>query len=121
MNKLDKYLKQKLKRERLISTFNSFDVQQILFYAKISCQTYLHKILNGHKWFLPNASHIKSPMTNESGILKTIYTSISSKDDFETFTIQLKMDFCYRQAIGELIFAAVICRLDILFLTILLS
>jgi len=59
-------------------------------------------------------------MTNDSGILKSIYVSIGPQDDIETSALQLKIAFRYRQAIDELIFAAVTCCLDF-FSAILLS
>ena len=105
----------------MLSSFNGLDIYQTKFFTKVLYQTYLTKILKGHNWLMPNASHIKSPMTSDSTILKSIYILTRPDNYSKTSCLQLKIGFWYRQVISELIFVAVTCRPDILFPTILLS
>ena len=72
LDKLDKHLKQKLKRQGLLLSFNGLDIHQTKFFTKVLYETCLIKILKGHNWLIPNASYIKSPMTSDSTILKSI-------------------------------------------------
>jgi len=121
LDELDKHLKQKLKRQGLLTNFNGLDVHQTSLYTKISCTTYLKKILNGHQWLTPNASHVKTPMSTDQQTMNALYTSKGPEDPISITKLELDMGFRYRQAIGELMFAAVTCRPDILFSTIFLS
>jgi len=121
LDELDKHLKQKLKRQGLLTSFNGLDVTQTSLYTKISCNTYLRKILNSHQWLTPNASRIKTPMSTDNKTLHLLHTSKGPEDPLSITKLQLHMGFRYRQAIGELMFAAVTCRPDILFSTIFLS
>ena len=49
LDTLDKNLKQKLKGQGLLSSFNALDVQQTSLHTKISCSTCLTKTLKSHK------------------------------------------------------------------------
>lgn len=60
-------------------------------------------------------------MSNDTATLKCMHTSKVPSDTNNTAKLQLKMGFRYRQAIGELMFAAVTCRPDVLFPTATLS
>ena len=109
------HLRQKLKRQGILSSFNGLYAQKTSRYAKISCKTYLTKILKGHGWITSNVSNVKSLMSSYSTTLKQICTSKGHSDLTDAAKLQLKMDFHYRQAIGELMFAAVTCRPDVFF------
>ena len=83
----------------------------------MSFHFYLTKMLNGHNWLTTNSSHTNSPISNDTVTLKYMHTSKVPRDTNNTAKLQLKMGFHYRQAIGELMFAAVTCRPDVLFPT----
>ena len=77
--------------------------------------------MKGHNWLTPNASHISSPMSNNATTLREIHTSSGPTDAILAAELQRQIGFRCRQAIGELMFAAVTCRPDILYSTMLLS
>ena len=60
-------------------------------------------------------------MNHDKNYIKTIETSIGSDNVHEQKSLQLQMGFSYRRTIGELMFAAVTCRPDILHTVIKLS
>ena len=60
-------------------------------------------------------------MSNNSKILNDLATSSGLANSVDVAKLQMNMGFQYRLAIGKLLFAAVTCRPDILFPTILLS
>ena len=60
-------------------------------------------------------------MSIDTATLKFTCTSKGPSDSNSAAKLQLKIGFRYRQAIGELLFAALTCRPDVLFPTILLS
>ena len=118
---LDGYLKQKLIFQGILSSFNGLDVQQTTCHTKTFCSSYLTKILKGHNWLTSNTSHAKSPIPNDFKNLKSMCTSKGPNNASDAAKIQQKMGFHYRQIIGELMFAEVTCRTDVLFFAILLS
>ena len=54
-------------------------------------------------------------MSSDSTILKHTCTSKGTTDPAKAAKLQLKMGFRYRQAIGELMFAAVTYRTEVIF------
>ena len=69
---------------------------------------------------MSNITHIKSPMSNDSKTLKCTCTSKGTINASDAAKLQLKMGVRCRQEIGEIILAAVRCRPDLIFPTILL-
>ena len=59
---LDGHLKQKLKRQWILSSLNGLDVQKTSHCTKISCYFYLTKKLKGNNRLTKNSIHAKSPM-----------------------------------------------------------
>lgn len=90
-------------------------------FNKILCHSYLRKILTSHGWLASSSSHISAPMTADSATLQLHAASIGPADHTAACAMQMRMGFKYRQAIGELMFAAITCRPDMLFATIYLS
>ena len=95
-----------------IEKFNVIDVVQSNSFIKISCLSYLDKILDGHNWqeteSTPNPIPMRSDSTSqgmlESTDLPSSPTEIKRLHDAH---------FNYRQVIGEEIYAMVTCRPDI--------
>ena len=115
------HLSQPLKKLGLLHSFNGIDVCQSKRYIKISCKRYIEKILKGHNWDNYTSKPVSTPMSNDHKTVTLLATSKGPIDIRAASTLQLKMGFRYRQAIGELMFAAVTCRPDIMFSTIYLS
>ena len=95
------------------------DVQQTQDYVKISCESYLDKVLDNHEWQETITQHNPIPMKDDSKYQTELETT-----DLPTPTeaTALKQShFNYRQAIGEAIYAMVTCRPDISYAVIKLA
>lgn len=115
-------LKQPLKHLGTVTAFNGMDVQQTKHYIKILCHTYLKKILIGHNWDKAKTlKTIKTPMNTDKQYIDCLETSTRPTDVKEHNQLEQQMGFKYRQAIGELLFAAVTCQPDIMYSIIKLS
>ena len=115
-------LKQPLKLLGLLTMYNGLDIQQSNKFVKVSCKTYIRKILEGHGWEKQtHKSPIVSPMNHEKKYLRELETSAGPTDPTAHAALQKEMGFSYRQSIGELLFAAITCRPDILYCIIKLS
>ena len=122
LKNIQKHLTQPLKLLGILSMYNGLDIAQTDKYIKLTCKTYLSKILQGHGWHHPTTqSKIRNPMNHDKNYIKTIETSIGSDNVHEQKSLQLQMGFSYRRTISELMFAAVTCRPDILHTVIKLS
>ena len=62
-----------------------------------------------------------TPMSDDKDFLRQLENASPPTNDEDKVKLQVKMNFNYRQAIGELIFAMVTCRPDISYPTIKLS
>jgi hypothetical protein len=96
--------------------YNGVDIHQTRDYIKISCETYLAQVLQTHSWEKPSLKesdhHDSVPMSaNVSKKLCTL--SGPAEGTHEHATLAKKTGFSYRQVLGELIYAYVVCRLDI--------
>jgi hypothetical protein len=97
----------------VIKRFNGLDIQQTRDYIKISCPTYIDKIVEHHGWQNETTANLPLPMRNDSVYQANLELSYGPDDIKEQRELETQMGFSYRQAIGELIFAMTICRLDI--------
>ena len=97
----------------VIKRFNGLDIQQTRHYIKISCQTYIDKTVGHHEWQEEHTANLPIPMVNDSTYQANLKLSYGPDDVKEQQELETQMGFSYRQAIGELIFAMAICRLDI--------
>ena len=122
LNDIDsKYLSQPLKKLGLLDSFNGIDILQTQHFIKISCSRYIKKILQGHNWDNETSIPVTSPMSYNHKLVSELATKRGPIDIKEASKLQHKMGFRYRQAIGELMFAAITCRPDIMYATIFLS
>ena len=115
-------LKQPLKLLGLLTMFNGLDVVQSARFIKLTCKTYITKILQGHDWLRPTRkSPISTPMNHDKKYMSELELATGPPDPDAKIHLETEMKFSYRQAIGELLFAAITCRPDILYAIIKLS
>jgi hypothetical protein len=93
--------------------FNGMDVAQTKHYVKISCRTYINKIISHHIWANKKHSSKPIPMQTDSSYLATLELTNGPKDPAEQRALEKQMGLNYQQVIGEAIFAMTLCRLDI--------
>jgi deoxyuridine 5'-triphosphate nucleotidohydrolase len=123
INKIDTFMKIDIKDLGQLERYNGVDIIQSKYYIKLNNPTYIKKIINEHKWMIDetNISNMPIPMQDDKKYMDKIETAIAPPNEKERTQLQLKMNFNYRQAIGELIYAMVTCRPDISFPLIKLS
>ena len=105
----------------IIRKFNGVNIQQTRWFIKISCEDYISKILLHHKWQDLQASNTPVPMRSDSKYHRDLEQTIRPTTPHEQNQVQTQAGFSYRMAIGELIYALVVARLDISFAVIKLS
>ena len=90
--------------------FNGIDVVQTQRFVKLSCRTYISKILEGHQWSKQtHKSPISSPMNHDKKYMKELELASGPTDVDAKMILEKEMKFSYRQAIGELLFVAITC------------
>ena len=105
----------------IIRKFNGVNIQQTRWYIKLSCEDYILKILRHHQWQELKASNIPLPMRSDSKYQREMEHAKRPTNPHEQLQVQTQAGFSYRMAIGELIYALVVARLDISFPVIKLS
>jgi Reverse transcriptase (RNA-dependent DNA polymerase) len=96
--------------------YNGVDVLQTRDYIKLSCKTYIDRVLQTHGWTTPGANesdcHDAIPISpasiNSLALLKGPAEATLGHKKLEQ-----DLGFSYRQVLDKLIYAYVICRLDI--------
>jgi hypothetical protein len=92
----------------LITLFNGLDIIQTADYIKVSCSTYIDKIMNKHlgAWLsdhdIPNRP---TPLPSTKTFLKSFLNAIGDPDPKVQGDLEKSMKISYRSAIGELIYA----------------
>jgi hypothetical protein len=101
----------------LTNHYNRLDVHQTRDHIKLSCEVYLRRILQTHGWEAPGTResdrHDSVPLSAD--VMNNI-ASLTSPDEPSPDHKLLEKKaagFSYRQVLGELTYAYVICRLDI--------
>jgi hypothetical protein len=97
----------------VIRRFNGIDILQARDFVKISCETHIDRIALHHGWQNEIASNQPVPMRSDSESLRKLELSKGPDDPSEAQDLQQEMGFSYRQAIGQLIFAMTVGRIDI--------
>jgi len=119
---LDARLLEPIKRMGLIDCFNGVNVEQTADYIKLSSTTYIDKILQQHDFGELHHTHNRPiPMNETNEYCRKLDTAVGPATDAERTALAERMTFSYRQGIGELIWAMITCRPDILFATVKLS
>jgi hypothetical protein len=123
INEIDKYMKIDIKDLGQLDRYNGVDIVQGKHFIKLNNPTYLKKIIDEHKWMIDETkiSNMPIPMPEDKKYMDRIENAIAPTNENDRTKLQLKMNFNYRQAIGELIYAMVTCRPDISYPLIKLS
>jgi hypothetical protein len=101
----------------LLDSFNGIQVEQSQHYIRLYCTDYIDRLLAKHKWDSysstdHDASHVKEPLP--ASLIKQIDIDTGPPEHSpEAIRLQNQVGFKFRQLLGELIYAYVICRLDI--------
>jgi hypothetical protein len=91
--------------------YNSVDIHQTRDYIKISCKTYLTRVLQTHNWEWPS---IKESDHHDFDMSKKLYTlSGPAEGTHEHAELAKKTGLSNHQVLGELIYTCVVCQLDI--------
>ena len=115
-NKMDRHLKEPLKREKgLLTRHNGIDILQTEDFVKVYCETYLNKILLTKSFPLLPICHKPLPMSSQNTDIKELETTTGPNEPADQIALQTTNGFKYRMTTGELIFALVTCRADIAF------
>jgi hypothetical protein len=93
--------------------FNSMDVAKTKCYVKISCHTYIDKIISHHDWANEKYANKPIPMRTELQYLATLELTEGPDDPDEQGALQQQMGFNYGQVIGEAIFDMTLCCINI--------
>jgi deoxyuridine 5'-triphosphate nucleotidohydrolase len=123
IKEIDNYMKIDIKDLGQLERYNGVDIIQSKYSIKLNNPTYLRKIIQEHQWMIDETkiSNIPIPMADDRKHIENIEKALAPANAKERIQLQLRMNFNYRQAIGELIYAMVTCRPDISFPLIKLS
>jgi hypothetical protein len=105
--------------------YNGVDIHQTRDYIKLSCETYLDRVLQTHGWEKPGAResdrHDSVPMSPDAAtnLMKVAAGPVEGTPEHRE--LEVDVGFGYRQVLGELVYAYVVCRLDIAYAITLLS
>ncbi|KAL7544254.1 LOW QUALITY PROTEIN: hypothetical protein ACHAWF_007634, partial [Thalassiosira exigua] len=110
-----------LKRMGLVTMFNGLDIQPIRYFIKVSCETYIDKIMEGHlvKWMttrdIPNRP---TPLPTAQSFMRAYLGAKGNPDPKHQEALATEMGFKYRSGIGQLIYPFITCCPDITFATV---
>jgi hypothetical protein len=98
------------------SQYNGVDIHQTRDYIKLSCESYIDRVLQTHGWASPD--HQQSDRHDQVPLSPSLITTLGTKkgpaeNTPEYRDIAAAAGFGYRQVLGELIYAYVVGRLDI--------
>jgi hypothetical protein len=102
--------------------FNGLDVHQTRDYIKLSCESYLDRVLQTRGWDTPSQKDpdkivpIRDEVTS-----RLMQVEGPPEKSHEAQKLEEKHGFLYRALLGELVYAYVICQLDIGFAVCFLS
>lgn len=104
--------------EGLVESFNGVDILQTQDYIKLSCSTYIRRLLASHSWSTPGkterpiGSRPFEPFPESD--LQAIYTTPGfAEHTSEHSALAKEMGFSYRTLLGELLYAYITARPDI--------
>ncbi len=86
----------------IIDHYNGMDIHQTKHYVKLTCETYLYKMLKNHGW----------PSPSDNAYIKTLESAIPPNTTHDREHLKAKY-FNYRQVIGEIIYPTMKCHPDI--------
>jgi hypothetical protein len=105
--------------------YNGVDVDQTRDYIKLSCESFIDRMLLSHGWTTPGARetdrHDVVPLTPGKAHNLMSAEPGPMEGTAEHAALEKQMGFGYRTVLGELTYAYVVCRLDIGFATTFLA
>lgn len=112
--------------EGLIESFNGVDLHQTRDYIKLSCSSYIRRLLAAHNWSTPRTTESKvgsrpfEPLPASD--VQTLFHTVGSAEHTPGHaTLEKEMGFAYRTLLGELLYAYITARPDIGYAISLLS
>ena len=106
-------------QQGVLGAFNGHDIDQTLTYTKLSATSYLRQVLKSHNWDKPanneSAAGAKPrpPMFPDTVAPMYFDKTGPHESSPEHAILETLFGFGYRNLLGELLFAYVLCRLDI--------
>jgi hypothetical protein len=97
----------------LISHYNSIETIQDRDYVKIHDGKYMHKILTNHGWEQATKYEARLIEPLHPSAFKYLEETTHPTSESEKLQLEQAAGFSYRNAIGELLYALVTCKLDI--------
>jgi hypothetical protein len=114
-----------VKLDQGVSTcYNGLDVHQTHDYIKLSCETYIKCILQTHGWEIPGvhkSNQYKQVLMSPKNVNRLLMLEGPMEGMPKHKVLEAQMGHSYCQVLGELIYAYVICCLDIGFAIMLLA
>ena len=108
--------------EGTFQRFNGADVFQTQDYIKLGCETYIDRMLQTHGWDSPSHSDAANTVPIKPEITDKLMRLEGPKEGTqEAKELIRKHGFSYRNLLGELVYAYVVCRVDIGFAVCFLS
>ena len=107
-----------LRDEGILSSFNGVDVEQTDRYIKISCESYIDKLLAHYGWSAPGSrdGDAKPLEPLPSSTLQQMFADYETSPSDGTpdhTALEISAGFSYRSVLGALIYAYVVARPDI--------
>ena len=102
--------------EGIYQRYNGIDVFQTRDYVKLSAESYIDRMLQTHGWDAPTKQPEIGPKQvplNPAICNRLMELQGPTEKTPEAKQIAINHGFSYRNILGELIYAYVICRLDI--------
>jgi hypothetical protein len=90
INEINNYMSVQIKYLGLLTRYNGVDIEQTSQYIKVFNNTYVHKILDGHKQWLPIAPchTFPMPMKSENAYIHKLEHATTPITDREKTTLQ---------------------------------
>ncbi len=125
LDMLNKKLTMPIKQQGLLDMFNGIDVTQTKHYIKIGCHTYADKFCAKYldSWLhtIPTTANQPTPLPINSTWLKKFDAAVGPNDPQAQCKLKALMQIKFRGGVGELIWAMMMCRPDLVYTAVKLS
>jgi len=102
--------------------YNGVDLLQTQDYIKISCESFIDQVLQTHGWDktspIDKGHHDIVPISTKS-MDKLQMLKGPMEDCADHKSLEREIGFSYQQVLGELIYAYIVCQLDIRYVVVL--
>jgi len=98
----------------MFERYNGIDVIQTRDYIKLSCESYIDRVLETHGWTTPGRPDPEKIVPIHTDKVEKLMALEGPREKTpEAKALVAKYGFSYRNLLGELVYAYVICRTDI--------